>query len=219
MAGAYFYELLIERTKADCDQDHIDVVLSGRASTPDRTAYICGRSDKNPLDQMTIDAKRLIEYGADILAMPCNTAHYFYESLSRAITVPMINIINVTVNRALAESCTKVGIMATEGTVSSGTYQKYCDAVGLAWEVPSREGQDRLNKIIYDEIKPGKAPDMESFRTVEHELTDHGCDRIILGCTELSLLCRSHKLGQLYIDSLETLALEAIKACGKEIRQ
>lgn len=219
MAGAYFYELLIRHTKADTDQEHIDVVLSGRASTPDRTAFICGRSDKNPLEQMIADAKRLIDYGADILAMPCNTAHYFYDSLSRAITVPLINIIEVTVSRALSEGCAKVGIMATEGTVASGTYQKYCDAAGLAWEVPSREGQDRLNRIIYDEIKPGKEPDMDSFRKVERELTSRGCDRIILGCTELSLLCRDHKLGLLYIDSLKTLAFEAIKACGKEIRE
>ncbi|NLY68484.1 MAG: amino acid racemase [Clostridiales bacterium] len=218
MAGAYFYELLITHTKADSDQEHIDTVLSGRASTPDRTAFICGRSDQNPLDQMLADAKRLVAYGADILAMPCNTAHYFYDSLSRSLPVPLINIVEVTVKRAREQGCTKVGIMATEGTVTTGTYQKYCDAVGLSWEVPSREGQDRLNKIIYDEIKPGKEPDMESFNQVARELTERGCQRIILGCTELSLLRRQRDLGPLYIDSLETLAFEAIKACGKEIR-
>lgn len=218
MAGAYFYELLITHTKADCDQDHIDTVLSGRATTPDRTAFVTGMSDKNPLPQMLEDARRLIAYGADVLAMPCNTAHYFYESLSRELPVPLINIIEVTVKRALVSGCTKVGIMATEGTVASGTYQKYCDAVGLPWEVPSREGQDRLNRVIYEEIKSGKEPDMDSFHLVGRELTERGCDRIVLGCTELSLLCRDHELGPLYIDSLETLAFEAIKACGKEIR-
>ncbi len=217
MAGAYFYELLIKHTKASCDQDHIDVVLSGRASTPDRSAFITGKSDANPLDQMQADAERLIAYGADLLAMPCNTAHYFYESLHRSLPVPLINIVEVTVKRVLELGCSRVGIMATEGTVSTGTYQKYCDEFGLPWEVPSREGQDRLNMLIYGDIKTGREPDMDSFHTVSRGLLERGCDRIILGCTELSLLKRDHDLGPLYIDSLETLAFEAIKACGKGI--
>lgn len=217
MAGAYFYELLIKHTKASCDQDHIDVVLSGRASTPDRTAFITGKSDANPLGQMQADAERLIAYGADLLAMPCNTAHFFYESLHRSLPVPLINIVEVTVKRALESGCARVGIMATEGTVSTGTYQKYCDELGLPWEVPPREGQDRLNWLIYGDIKTGREPDMDSFHAVSRSLIERGCDRIILGCTELSLLKRDHDLGPLYIDSLETLAFEAIKACGKEI--
>lgn len=217
MAGAYFYELLIKHTKASCDQDHIDVVLSGRASTPDRTAFITGKSDANPLGQMQADAERLIAYGADLLAMPCNTAHYFYESLHRSLPVPLINIVEVTVRRVLESGCTRVGIMATEGTVATGAYQKYCGELGLPCEVPSREGQDRLNRLIYGDIKPGREPDMDSFFTVGRELMERGCDRIILGCTELSLLKRDHDLGPVYIDSLETLAFEAIKACGKEI--
>lgn len=217
MAGAYFYELLIAHTKASCDQEHIDVVLSGRASTPDRTAFITGVSDENPMEQMKADAERLIAYGADILAMPCNTAHYFYDSLHASLTVPLINIIEVTVRRVLESGCSRVGIMATEGTVATNTYQKYCETLGLPCETPSREGQDRLNRLIYGDIKTGGEPDMDSFRLVERELAARGCDRIILGCTELSLLGRNRELGSLYIDSLETLAFSAIKACGKEI--
>ena len=217
MAGAYFYELLIARTKASCDQEHIDVVLSGRASTPDRTAFIVGSSDKNPLGQMREDAERLIAYGADVLAMPCNTAHYFYDSLHASLSVPLINIIDVTIRRVIESGCAKVGIMATEGTVATNTYQKYCAALGLPCEIPSREGQGRLNKLIYGDIKTGGAPDMDAFREVERELTGLGCDRIILGCTELSLIGRDHDLGPLYVDSLETLAFAAIRACGREI--
>ncbi len=217
MAGAYFYELVIRHTKASCDQDHIDVVISGRASTPDRTAFIVGASSENPLGQMRADAERLIAYGADVLAMPCNTAHYFYDRLHESLSVPLINIIEVTVARVLESGCTKVGIMATEGTVSTHTYQKCCTAHKLPCEVPSREGQARLNNIIYGDIKTGGAPDMDSFRTVERELVSRGCDRIILGCTELSLIKKSYNLGALYVDSLETLAFAAIKACGKEV--
>ena len=144
MAGAYFYELLITHTKADSDQEHIDTVLSGRASTPDRTAFICGRSDQNPLDQMLADAKRLVAYGADILAMPCNTAHYFYDSLSRlAAECPLINIVEVTVKRARGrQGRTKSRYHGDRGHRHNGNISKILRVrVGLSWEVPSREGR------------------------------------------------------------------------------
>ena len=49
LASAYFYELVIKHTKASCDQDHIDMIISSRATTPDRTAFILGRSHDDPL--------------------------------------------------------------------------------------------------------------------------------------------------------------------------
>ena len=57
-ASVYFYDMLTTHTAASCDQDHLDIILSSRATTPDRTAYIIGDSDENPLDIMTEDAKR-----------------------------------------------------------------------------------------------------------------------------------------------------------------
>lgn len=85
MSTVYFYELITALTPASCDQDHIDIVISSRATTPDRTEYILGRSDKNPLDSMIPDAKRLVAFGAQIIAIPCNTAHYFYDRLAAEV--------------------------------------------------------------------------------------------------------------------------------------
>ena len=64
MSTVYFYELLTALTDAKCDQEHIDMVISSRATTPDRTAYILGKSDENPLDVMIPEAKKLVAYGA-----------------------------------------------------------------------------------------------------------------------------------------------------------
>ena len=57
MASAYFYEMITAHTKAQRDQDHIDIILSSRASTPDRTDFILGRSTDSPLPAMIEDAK------------------------------------------------------------------------------------------------------------------------------------------------------------------
>lgn len=219
MSTAYFYELITSMTSADTDQEHIDMVISSRATTPDRTAFILGCSDENPLDYMIEDAKRLIAYGADILAIPCNTAHYFYDRLSENINVPVLNIIFETVSFLKRNGVKKAGILATDGTIFSNTYQLMCNKLGLGYMIPSPRAQQMLTDIIYGSVKCGEKADIKAFESVVAELSLGGCDRVILGCTELSLIKRSENLGDYYADSLEILAHSSILACGKRIKE
>ena len=115
-ASCYLYQMLIDHTPATCDQDHIDIVISSRASTPDRTAFIMGKSKDDPFAVMEQDGFSLVHYGATVLAIPCNTAHYFYDRLAEALPVPVLNMPRLTVADAKAAGCTKLGILATDGT-------------------------------------------------------------------------------------------------------
>lgn len=108
MATVYFYEMLTEHTRVSCDQEHINIIISSRATTPDRTAYILGKSKENPLPVMVEEAHRLVSAGADVIVLPCNTAHYFYDELSRATGVPIINIITETVSYCLQNGMKKI---------------------------------------------------------------------------------------------------------------
>ncbi len=216
MATVYFYEMLTSLTKAECDQDHIDIVISSRASTPDRTAFITGASEENPLDAMIPDAKRLVTFGADIIAIPCNTAHYFYDKLADAVNVPILNIIEETVKALKSDGVSRFGLLATDGTVGSRTYQRFCENHDIECIVPDGERQARVMSLIYEQIKCGKAANMESFYEIAHSMRSMGCERLVLGCTELSLIRKNEKLGDFYVDSLESLALSTIKACNKK---
>ncbi len=217
MSTVYFYELLTSMTKAECDQDHIDMVISSHATTYDRTAYIVGESENNPLDMMIPDAKKLVEFGANIIAIPCNTAHYFYESLASAINVPILNIIEESVKYLKARGVKKFGLLATDGTVKSGTYQKYCAVHNIQCIVPDEARQARIMDIIYNQVKCAKPVNMESFYEVAHYMRSLGCERLILGCTELSLIKKSENLEDFYVDSLYCLALSTITAFGKQV--
>ena len=183
----YFYEMLTSLTKASCDQEHLDIVISSRATTPDRTAYILGKSDENPVIQMTEDAKRLEKFGADVIAIPCNTAHFFYDSIAENVSVPVLNIISVT-----TEAGKTIGILATEGTVKSRSYHLAAEKAGISCITPNDSEQKIISSIIYDDIKKGKKTDIEKFNYVAESLFRRGADRLILGCTELSLLCREN---------------------------
>ncbi len=216
MATVYFYEMLTEHTKVTRDQDHIDMVISSRATTPDRTAFILGQSDENPLPVMVEEANRLIRAGAEVIVLPCNTAHYFYDELSLRTGVPIINIITETVSYCAAQGWQKVGILATEGTVKSGAYHEVCRRAGIEAVAPSEEDQAIISEIIYGQIKQGLPVDYDRFFAVADGLRAQGCQTLILGCTELSLLKKSGKLDKYYTDSLTVLASVTIRACGKE---
>jgi len=214
MASAYFYELITAHTKASRDQDHIDIILSSRASTPDRTAYITGNSWESPLPYMVQDAKRLEVYGADIIVIPCNTAHYFLDEIRRVTDVRVPSIIEETAAFVKKAGYKKAGIMATAGTVSSGSYQKVLEDEGVEWAVPDKVHQQYLHELIYDDVKSGREPDLEKFYKIARHLQDKGCDKLILGCTELSLINKIIGGDPLFADSLEVLAYTAITECG-----
>lgn len=214
MASAYFYELICAHTKASCDQDHIDIILSSRASTPDRTAFITGRSIESPLPYMIEDAKRLEVYGADVIVIPCNTAHYFVDEIRANVKVSVPSIIEETCLHLKSCGCKRAGIMATSGTVQSGSYQQQLKACGLKSAIPDEKHQQYLHQLIYEDVKSGQSPDLDKFYAVVDHLIQKGCDRLILGCTELSLINRAVGGDERFCDSLEVLAYTAIKACG-----
>lgn len=219
MSSVYFYELVTENTAAEKDQDHLDMILSSRASTPDRTAFILGHSDSNPLPVMKEEAAKLVSCGADVIALTCNTAHYFYEELQASVPVPVLNIGALAVEHIQKMGIQNVGLLATSGTVQCGIYQTACQDHGINCIVPGEEGQSAVMDIIYGQVKKGIPVDMDLFRKVSEELRAKGAQALILGCTELSLIKRNEKLPEEYVDPLEILARTAILFCGHKLTQ
>lgn len=216
MSTVYFYEMITSHTKAERDQDHLDIVISSRATTPDRSAFVLGKSQEDPFEVMERDAANLVRYGATVLAIPCNTAHYFYDQLQKSLPVPVLSMIELTVQTAKEQGCQKLGILATTGTVASYSYQRTCASHGMEFAVPSAENQKVLmDDIIYGQIKKGLPVDLDAFMKVAEDLKAQGCQKAVLGCTELSLIKRDCGLDDFFIDSTEVLAKATILACGK----
>lgn len=215
MSTVYFCEMLNRHTEASCDNDHIDMIISSRATTPDRTAYILGTSDRDPLPVMLEEARRLSSAGAELIVIPCNTAHYFYDGLAQGCDVPILNIIEETVDHLDKLGVRRFGLLATEGTVRSGAYHRLCAPQGLECLTPCEEDQRVITSVIYDCVKQNKPVDMDAFLRVAQHLLDRGCERLVLGCTELSLLKRQGLDDNVFTDSLEVLAYKTIRSCNK----
>ncbi len=222
MATAYFMQRVVALTAADRDQDHVDMVVFNHATIPDRTAYILDPDVPDPAPVLASDARRLQDFGADLLVMPCNTAHYFTEQVLSAVTVPLISIIAITVAAAEARvpGLSSVGLLATEGTVASGVYQDAFAAHSIRTEVPSGADQELINEIIYGQVKAGLPADVEVLRAVTARLQAAGADVVVLGCTELSVVAVDHDLlgEQDYVDSLDQLVRATIRQSGHTVR-
>ncbi len=215
MSTVYFCELLNRHTAATCDADHIDMLISSRATTPDRTAYILDKSAPDPLPTMLCEAHRLERAGVDLIVVPCNTAHYFYDGLAQNCQVPILNIIDETTAHLTRLGVQTFGLLATVGTITSGAYERFCAPRGLRCVTPTKEEQAIITDIIFGQIKQNKPVDMAAFARVVDSLRAKGCEKIVLGCTELSLLKKQGLDDELFVDSLDVLAYRTILACGK----
>ncbi|HPU63549.1 MAG TPA: amino acid racemase [Mobilitalea sp.] len=219
LATAYFYELICRMTDANKDQEHLDMIIIGKSSIPDRTEYILGKSTDSPLPHLKEAARTLEIMEVDYIAIPCITAHYFYRELSESIKVPIIHIIKETVRYLKNRGVKSAGIMATEGTIKSNLFQKELHENGINPVIPSKIGQKYISDIIFNNVKAGIPVDMENFKIANDELLSKGADTIILGCTELSLLKRTADIGPGFIDALEVLAMCCINKCERPIRR
>jgi aspartate racemase len=213
-----FYQRIIDRTQAESDQEHLRVLIWSDAKIPDRTAGILGGREEEVFRHLLADAKLLEQMGATVLAIPCNTSHYFADRLQAQLNIPLINMIRETVAAIQASGKKKVGILATDGTVRTGIYQDALTQAGLTPVTLPENLQKTVMSIIYDEIKRGETGSREKFGEIDAYLRAQGCDCAILGCTELSVYRVLHSLPPYYIDAMEVLAEQAILRCGKELR-
>lgn len=219
IATAYFYELIIRMTNAKKDQEHMEMLIYSKPAIPDRTEYILGRSKDNPVYPMQEIGKALVELGAEYIAIPCITAHYFYDKLSESIPVPMIHIVKETALHLKQHGIQRVGIMATEGTISSMLFQNELERIGITPMIPSKEKQNMVTHLIYQNVKANLPIEIDKFKLVADELFSNGAEVIILGCTELSLIKRDFDIGAGYIDAMEVLAMRSIVLCEAELKE
>ena len=115
MATVYYLELLTRMVDTMVDQGHPRILLQSISDSPDRTAYITGKSTQSPLPLLVETARSLQNAGADFLTIPCVTAHYFYEQLTQAVDIPIINLVEETAEQLAVRGARKVGILATTG--------------------------------------------------------------------------------------------------------
>lgn len=219
MATANFMKCIIDMTDVGADQEHLPMLVYNMPMIPDRTGYILDNAQPNPQPMMLKFGKALADQGADFLAIPCITAHYFLDDLAENLSTPFVNGVRETVRYLKENGITKVGIMATDGTIRTGLFSRELEAQGLEAIIPDEENQARVMHIIYKNVKAGLPAEMDHFHAAANHLKQAGAQVIILGCSELSMVKRDASIGAGFVDAVEVLAQSCILRCGMPLKK
>jgi len=212
LATCNFFEKIIRLTSADKDQDHIHVIIDNNTSIPDRTDYILGHGT-DPKPELIRSAIKLESMGADYIAIPCNTAHYFYEDLIRYTNAKVINMIEETamyLKKAYPEYRDYL-LLSTEGTYKSEIYKKAFEKHGLKIIEPSYEDKKTVMGWIYSVKSSVFNVTSEDFESLVSKYVEKKGTPVILGCTELSTLADRIDLTFKYVDPLLILAKRCVE--------
>lgn len=218
-ASQLFYGMVIDRTDASCDQEHVRLLIYNDSSMPDRTGAILSEEYEKVDSKMLNDFRMLEAAGCEAIAITCNTAHFFADRQKDKIGIPIIHMLDETATE-IAQKFPggKIAILATDGTVQTGLYQKRLEERDLIPFIPSKEMQEIVMYQIYDRIKSGLPWDEEKWMALEKYVKKNGCVCAIMACTELSVIKEDNGLDNFYIDPMDVLARKVIQFSGKKLK-
>lgn len=217
-ATARLFDRIVSFTAADRDQDHIDITILNRPGIPDRTAFLLGKSSESFLPHLQEAAKFLENAECSIIAIPCNTSHALIGDVESVLaSAQIVNMPLETMRFAEELGCRQLGILATDGTLATGVFQKCAEAAGVKAALPDAREQKRVMSIIYDGVKAGRDVAPEKLYPVFDQFLETGCDGFVLGCTELSVIGEDALYkGAPIIDALDVLAWRCVQKCEAE---
>lgn len=214
LATVKFYDKIVLNTEAHNDNEHIDLIVLNHSTMPDRTKCIIENKDTEFLNEIKKDLEILERIGIDVVAIPCNTSHYFYDEFKNFTNLKIINMIEETILEIKRRGIKKVAVFGTLGTLNSKVYNKYAKENGIEVKELSLEDKKTVMDIIY---KIKETNNLESKDFVE--ILNRYCNDKTIGiiaCTELSLLDIPENLNA--IDALDVLVNKSIEYSGAKIK-
>ena len=214
LATADFFRKLIEETPAQFDDEHVPVVIYSVPQMPNRDHAIT-RGTESPLPQMLAGMMALRKLEVGCVAIPCNTAHYWYDELQQRSGLPVVHIADAACRelekRGAAHRC--VGLLSTEATIAARIYEDRLAANGIECVLNPLTERQELVRFAIDSVKRGSLE--EAGRAVERAaklLFERGAETVILGCTELPVALDSIRSSSAprCIDATRALARECV---------
>jgi len=206
------FQKLVEATPARQDRDHIPVLVYSVPQIPDRTAAIL-KGGPSPLEDMCRGVRTLEGAGASLIAIACNTAHYWYDEMQRKAYVPLLHIVDAVLEELRSDipPDAAIGILGTSGTIRSAIYDRMLKKKGYGCIVPFPDTQSLIDNSIAL-VKAGRTGEARAdfLRGAEH-LIERGARAVVLACSEIPLAVRDGDLNVPAIDATAALARQCVR--------
>lgn len=161
-------------------------------------------------------AQKLEKAGAELLMIGANTMHFAAEPVQESISIPLVNIVDATIEAIQAKSLTKVGLLGTKFTMEQDFFKQRLRTKGIEVNVPGAEDREFIHQTIFRELFNATInPDSKKrFLSIMNGLAGEGAQGIILGCTEIPLLIKQEDTVLPVFDTTEIHSLAAIELAG-----
>ncbi|PMS18569.1 aspartate racemase [Trinickia dabaoshanensis] len=191
LATVDFMEQVIALTSsagASCDQQHLELLVAHLTHIPDRSEALLGNGE-SPLPGLLRGIDMLNRNEVELIVIPCNSAHHWYDAMRTHSKAPIIHIAEASV-AALPPGVSRVAVLATGGTYHCGLYQRMLLARGLEPVEPDSATQQHIDACIR-EVKAGRLDASALHLALALDwLLAQGAQAVVLGCTELPLAAR-----------------------------
>ncbi len=198
-----FLRRVVAATPAKDDADHIRILVDNNPRIPSRIAALIEGGGEDPAPVLCAMAKGLQAQGADFLVMPCNTAHHYLPQIAEAVSIPLLDMVSLSVGALSQARASSVTMLASPAVRLIGLYKSRLLRAGMDAIFPDGAQEEKLLGVI---------------RAVKAGLTDHTVrrdyaevaasvsgDAYLIACTELSVLGPLPDLGVPCVDALDVL--------------
>lgn len=210
---------VIRATPAKDDVDHIRMVVDNNPKVPSRIKALIQGDGTSPGPCLREMARKLESWGVDFLAMPCNTAHFYHQEIQEAVSIPVLDMIELAVS-AVGEQCTRVdtvGLIASTAVINLNIYKNAFARQNINIISPQPRLQDELMSAIR-RIKTGSYGE-ETCQTMQEaadNLVQNKAQVLLIACTEISIISQRIRAEVPVLDAAQILAEAIIKEAGQQ---
>jgi aspartate racemase len=203
---------VIAKTPVRDDQDHIHLIVESNPKIPSRIAHLIDGTGPDPTPELMRIAANLQRAGADALAIPCNTAHAYADAIRRAVSIPLLDMVSLTVEEIASAGHARVGLLASTAVHNTALYETAFSAHEIAALRPPR--QEEVMALI-KAVKRGDtgAQAQAALGHIALEMAEQA-DVLLVGCSELSVIAAG--IAVPFVDSLDVLAQAVVSFASKD---
>jgi aspartate racemase len=211
-ATVLLMQRVIAAVPARDDADHVPLIVDQNPQVPSRIAHVIEGTGPDPAPVLAGMARRLEEAGAQALAMPCNTAHYYADAIRGAVAIPFLDMVAASARaaRGIVGAGGRVGLLASPAVAQVGLFDRALAAEGLAVVHPE-DGPALLAAIRAIKAGGADAAARTALRAESERLSARGAALQLIACTEFSLIADALAPGVRGIDALDVLVGEIVR--------
>jgi aspartate racemase len=205
-ATVLLMQKIISATPARDDADHVPLLVDQNPQVPSRIRHLIERTGEDPAPVLSAMAQRLQVAGALALAMPCNTAHHYADAIRASVSVPLIDMVALSVTHAasLVSAGGSVGVLASPAVRLTGLFDRALAAAGLT-AIYATEDDAVLSIIRHIKTNGPSEESRQALAGVSRGLLARGAQVQMVACTEFSLIADAVDAAAVSFDTLDRL--------------